>query len=287
MGVTDDLPSSALPQNLTSSAQLLLDLFEDRPNALAIPFEQWVATSKPFMIFAQKYLSKIRKKVRMSRDVEETYNLYCELRTAYLLLQEPKFVITYEPHNKKQGRSADFAVSFRTNTTFHVEVTRLRVSQPERQLYQQEGALTPADFGDQLASLRRYESRRLVDVVCDKFGQLSPDTPNVLWVWSDSKAMQGLEIGEVMGGFKWRMEQRDVDLFARYGFEKPADFIRYYQRLSVILVQNLGEEPVKQGPAWWQNNDSRHPLVMRVGTVLRGLVATDGSLAFTKPADLG
>src|SRR4051794_32505052 len=276
MGVTDQ--PSTLPPNLTPTAQLLLDLFEGRANALATPFAQWMATSKPFAIFAQKYLSKIRKKVRMSRDAEETYNLYCELRTAYLLLQEPKFAITYEPRGKEQGRSADFAVSFRTNTTFHVEVTRLRVSQPERLFYQQEDALVAADQAEQLASLRRYESRRLVDVVCDKFGQLSPDTPNVLWVWSDSRVMQELEIGEVMAGLKRGMEKGGGGVFWGYGFEKPADFIRYYQRLSAILVQNLSVEG--REPVWWQNSDSRHPLAAKVATMLRELVAADSSVAY-------
>jgi hypothetical protein len=92
--------------------------------------------------------------------------------------------------------------------------------------------------------------------------------------------MQGLDIGEVMVGLKRRMEQRDGDLFARYGFEKTADFIRFYQRLSVILVQNLGEAGDQIEPVWWQNNDSRHLLATKMGTMLRSLIQSDDSPSY-------
>ncbi len=201
----------------------------------------------------------------MCRDVEETYNLYCELRTAYLLLQEPKFAVAYEPYGKDQGRSADFAVTFRTRTIFHVEVTRLRTSQPEHELYQREDAAgDPSHLEDPIEFIQRYESRRLADVACDKFGQLSLGTPNVLWVWSESRVMHDLDIGQVMLDLKWRAEQRDADLFSRYGFGKPADLIRYYQRLNAILVQSLHEQGPNRSPLWWQNNDTRHPLPSQV-----------------------
>jgi hypothetical protein len=282
MAIKGKLPPSPLPYNLTAAGQLLLDdLFEGQPNALSKPFEHWLTTSKPFTAFAQTYQRKIRKKVRMSRDVEETYNVYCELRTAYLLLQEAKFAVAYEPYAMEQGRSADFAVTFRTNTTFHVEVTRLRISQQEQQLYQREGASGESGMEDQTSLIRRYESRRLADVVCDKFGQLSPGAPNILWVWSESRVMHELDVGQVMLDLKRRAEQRDADLFSRYGFGKPADFIRYYQRLSAILVQSLHEQGSNSSPLWWQNNDARHPLPSKVVNLLRSLITADTSQLFT------
>lgn len=280
MAATDKRPPSSGPRALAAAGQLLLDLFDGQPNALSEPFAHWVTTSKPFAAFVQSYQSKIRKKVRMSRDVEETYNLYCELRTAYLLLQEPKFAVAYEPYGKDQGRSADFAVTFRTHTTFHVEVTRLRASQQEQQLVPHEGASDEAGGEDPTDFIRRYESRRLADVVCDKFGQLSPATPNVLWVWSESRVMPEVDIGQVMLGLKRRAEQRDAELFSRYGFDKPADLIRYYQRVSAILVQSLHEQGPQAAPLWWQNNDTRHPLPSKVANLLHTLIAADPSQAF-------
>lgn len=270
----------ALSQSLAATEeQLLLDLFNSEPNALATPFAHWVATSKLFTAFAHKYQPKIRKKIRMSRDAEERYNLYCELRTAYILLQEPKFDVAYEPLAKGQGRCADFAVTYRRNTTFHVEVTRLRISQQEQQLMQQEDANPGSDFDEQFESIRRYESRRLADVVCDKFGQFSPETPNVLWVWGESQVMQELEIGRVMIDLKRRAEQRDAGLFARHGFEKPADFIRYYQRVSAILIQNPHGQVANRPLSWWQNNDTRHPFPSRVTHLLPSLIQADTSPA--------
>jgi hypothetical protein len=259
--------------------QLLLDLFDSRPNVLSAPFEQWMTTSKPFMVFAQKYQRKIRKKVGMSRDHDETYNLYCELRTAYILLQEPKFAIAYEPYSKEHGRSADFAVTFRTHTGFHVEVTRLRVSQQE-QLYRSEHANGEADLEKQVDFLWRYESRRLVDVVCDKFAQLSPTTANILWIWSDSKVILELDVGQIMLDLKRRVEQKDSQLFSRYRFGKPADFFRYFQRLSGILVQSLYEQTSAGSLLWWQNNDARYSLPSTIENRLRSLITGDNSLSF-------
>src|SRR5688500_11337673 len=82
------MSSNRMSPNATPTNQQILDLlsdiFDDPAHALAKPFTQWLATSKPFVAFAQSYQSKIRKKVKICRDAEESYNLYCELRTAYL-----------------------------------------------------------------------------------------------------------------------------------------------------------------------------------------------------------
>jgi hypothetical protein len=275
-----DSPPS-LPPKLTTAAQLLLnELFNGQAHGLSQPFTQWVASSKPFTAFAQSYLSKIRKKIRMGRDDEERYNLYCELRTAFLLLQESKLAVAYEPYGMDQGRSADFAVTFRSNTLFHVEVTRMRLSQPEQQLFHQESSEGESSRVEQVDFVRRLESRRLTDVVCEKLGQLSVDTPNILWVWSGSRALAEMEIDQVMVGLKRGVEQRDADLFARYGFGKPADFIRFYQRLSVILLQNPDTQAGSLSPILWRNKDAKHPLPTKITTLLRSLVTADHSLPF-------
>lgn len=116
------------PSMLAVARGLLHDLCGDQPTPLAKPLLDWMLSSKPFLAFVQTYLGKIRKKVRTCQHLDEAYNLYCELRTAYVLLQEPKFALAYEPAGKPPGRSADFAVTFRTHTPFHVEVTRLSIS---------------------------------------------------------------------------------------------------------------------------------------------------------------
>src|SRR5687767_12736811 len=115
MAATGKQSSSPGPIHPTAPAQqLLLELFDGQPHPLATPFQQWLATSKSFLDFVQNYQSKIRKKVKLCRDLDETYNLYCELRTAYLLLQDAKLAVAYEPYGLREGRSADYAVTFRT-----------------------------------------------------------------------------------------------------------------------------------------------------------------------------
>lgn len=275
------LPPPSL-STLAVARQLLHEICDDQSTPLAKPLQDWMVASKPFLGFVQTYVSKIRKKVRTCQNLEEAYNLYCELRTAYVLLQEPKFALAYEPAGKLPGRSADFAVTFRTHTPFHVEVTRLSVSQMEQQFHvsvQTSAVSTPADQTD---VLQHNESRRLADVVCDKIEQLAPDVPNVVWVWTESSVIHGLDIGQVMADLKRRVEQRNAALYARYGYEKPADFIRYYQRLSAILIQDLPTQGTEPSFIWWQHKDVRHPLPAKVPNHLRRSILADASPAFCK-----
>ena len=249
----------------TAVRQLLTELFDGQRSVLTPSFEQWLTTSKAFAAFAQRYQQKIRKKIRICRDTDERYNLYCELRTAYILLQSPRYDVAYEPAGLRAGRSADFAVSLQERTLFHVEVTRLRGGQGE---------------GDTPLENQQRSARRLTDVVCDKFGQFSPTAPTLLWMWHETPALHTVDIGALLVELKRRAEQRDPELFARHGFAKPADFIQHYQRLSAILLLNL-REPTDNNPSvLWHNRDARHPLPTKVATTLRTLIAADPSLPF-------
>lgn len=263
---------------LAALQQLLAYLFDERPHDLATPVEYWLTSSKSFASFAQTYQQKIRKKVRTAQDAEEIHNLYCELRTAYLLLQERKFAVEYEPYTKQFGRSPDFGVTYRTNTPFHVEVTRLRASSLVEQLA---GQATDGDQDseDTAAIIRRYEGRRLADTVCGKLGQLLSNTPNILWVWVQSPVMLELEVDHLLLGMKRRAEQRDMEMLARYGFRNPADFIHHYQRLSVMLIQNSYAQ-AGASPLAWHNKDARYPLPAKVRTTLHSLITADRSPHF-------
>lgn len=256
-------------------------LFDGQSHALSGPFEHWLTTSKPFTSFTQTYQQKIRKKIRTAQDPEELYNLYCELRTAYLLLQEARFAVEYEPFTKQSGRSADFAVTYRTRTPFHVEVTRLRLSQQEQPLVEQEPAEVSSGLEESIELTRRYGSRRLADVACDKLGQLSSNTPNVLFMWVQCKVMQEGDMEQALTALKRRAEQRDADLLARYGFRNPADFMRHYQRLSLVLVQSLHAQEAEKAPLAWANRDARYPLPAALRDRLYTLVTMDTSQDFS------
>ncbi|MCC6166942.1 MAG: hypothetical protein IT329_06905 [Caldilineaceae bacterium] len=276
-----------LPQSTLQ--QMRAALFDDSPHTLAQPFEDWLTSSKSFALFVQTYQQKIRKKIRMSRDDEELYNLYCELRTAYLLVQEPKFAVAYEPYTKQQGRSPDFSVTYRTHTTFHVEVTRLHA--PDQGLPpgtqgagpENDETIDEANRGlnqgpeESTAWRGRDASRRLADVVCDKVRQLSPSTPNVLWMWVQSQAMDEIDLAQQLPALKRRAEQRDAALLARHGFRNPADFIRHYQRLSLILAQSPQTQAEAGSPLVWINNDARYPLPAPVRHILCTIITTDSS----------
>ena len=267
-------PYSASSNLAVPAQQALLELFENQPHSLVTAFQHWLE-SKAFFSFVQNYQSKIRKKIKLCRDVEETYNLYCELRTAFLLLQDAKLAVAYEPYGLRDGRSADYAVTFRIHTIFHVEVTRLRT--PRLELPGDEGERAPVE---PVELVRRAVSRRLSDVICDKFGQLSPDTPNILWVWSERSGLQPADVDEVIVNLKRRAEQRDAELYGRHGFSKPADFTRFFQRVSVVLIQSLDAQPDQQAIIWWQNKDCKYPFPAKAATLLRTLIAMDRSPAF-------
>src|SRR5512140_1396171 len=105
---------------------LLLSLFDGKPHPLAPLLAGWLGTSRRFAAFVSANETKIRKKLRSTREPESLRDLQLELETAYLLLQERSLSVAYEPQPGKLGRSPDFAVSYNTSQVFMVEVTRMR-----------------------------------------------------------------------------------------------------------------------------------------------------------------
>ncbi|MEZ4635687.1 MAG: hypothetical protein R2856_12115 [Caldilineaceae bacterium] len=89
-----------------------------------------------------------------------------------------------------------------------------------------------------------------------------------------------MDIAQVMLDLKRSVEQRDAVLFSRYGYEKPADFIRFFQRLSAVFIQDLSVQGAGHSFIEWQNNDVRHPLPAKVTNHLRLCIAADSSRSF-------
>src|SRR4051794_4247468 len=147
--------------------ELLSYIFDDPSQALAAQFADWVAASIRFRAFATTYRDKIRKKIRGVRDAEGLGDLWVELETAYILLQERRFSVEYEKYGVGKSRGPDFCVTFKARVPFNLEVTRVRGS---------DGA------GGQPGIDRHYEIGKLVDTVCGKLGQMLPSMINVLIV---------------------------------------------------------------------------------------------------------
>jgi hypothetical protein len=220
-------------------------LFDGQPHILAAPMETWLASSRRFNAFVADARDKIRKKIRVTHDVETLNDLRLELETAYLLLQEKSLSLVYEPPCR-QARCPDFAVSFTTSMTFMIEVTRLRTILI--------GAVSP-------------ESDPLTDAICSKLGQLLPQQSNVLVVGVDVPYLTPTELQATMLRLQRHAEGDDPTFWQRYRFRDRADFFRQYQRLSEVLVRESklqSGEPVIA----WVNPQAKYPLPSKVRTAL-------------------
>jgi hypothetical protein len=72
-----------------------------------------------------------------------------------------------------------------------------------------------------------------------------------------------------MADLKDRVERKEEGLYGRYGFEKPADFFKYYLRLSAILVRTPGSQGNRSIFILWLNNQTKHPLTSPIQTLLQ------------------
>lgn len=72
-----------------------------------------------------------------------------------------------------------------------------------------------------------------------------------------------------MNQLKQRAEQKEAPLFQRHGFRDTADFLKYYQRLSGVLLRSTGQPETGTCPRLWLNNQTKHPLPAPMGTILQ------------------
>jgi hypothetical protein len=225
-------------------------LFDGKPHLLAEPVGTWLESSRRFAAFAAEFRDKIRKKLRVTQDEETLYDLRLELETAYLLLQERKLNVVYEPQQSREVRGPDFAVTFTTSLTFMVEVTRLRAApSPET------------------SPTAQSEFERLADAVCSKLGQVLPQRHNILIVGVDALSLTQDDLQALMLRVQQRAEKNDTTFWQRYGFRDRPDFFRHYQRLNEILIR--GAQLRENEPALvWVNPQAKAPLPSKVRTAL-------------------
>jgi hypothetical protein len=233
-------------------------LFDDRPHILTAFISRWIETSRPFKAFATTYRNKIRKKIRITQNDTAIKDLAAELETAYRLVEEKRFTVTYEPYGSQKTRGPDFAVAFKS-MTFNVEVTR--ISSGEREQTPEE-TTTPWSDPQQV-------NGRLMDTVCDKLGQMRPGMVNVLLIVTDSNFARLLDLNQAMAQLKERAERQEAGLFGRYGFVKTADFFKHYLRLSGILIRTTGEQDATTHAILWPNNQTKHPIPRPLQTLLQ------------------
>jgi len=227
--------------------ELLTFLCEDPTDEAAARITPWITQSKRFHAFAVDNRTKIRKKLRTAATQESLQSVLLELEVARHFVADRRCRVEYERYGQGRGRSPDLTVTFRARTIVNLEVTQA----------QEPGAETPEWVG------------KLIGLVCQKLGQMMPESLNVLVVASEGGSLTIEEVTGAMKRLKERVEQREGDLLARFGFTDPSDFFKQFQWLSGIVVWKSQEHALGTGKSLWTNPQARRPLPTEMVSLLR------------------
>lgn len=197
-------------------------------DAFAKEFQQWQAGSRRFRAFVGANDDKIRKKLRVAKDLESASDVRAELSIARLLLADRRFDLAYEAYGI--GRlGPDFTVTFRAGERFNVEVTRLR------------GPATADAVGR---------------VVLAKLRQLLVAVPNVLVVAVDEGG-DASTLPELARTLRQRADRRDDAVLAAAGVRDARAFYDRFLRLSAVIVWAESALPDTRAEEW-TNPSARH-----------------------------
>lgn len=215
---------------MTRQAGLTAYVFEGQPHPLAEALTQWMEASARFTTFVETYRDKIRKKVRLTRAPEIALDLGCELEAAYCLLNDRRLGVAYEPYASAKRRGPDFAVTYRANQVFNIEVARIR------------GEASGVD-------LPRGEER-ILRILLDKLGQMQPGMANLLVIHTPEELRRLTDLGRLMQAVKTRADRKDPAFYALGPYSGPADYYKDYLHLSGILLWAAEVQP-------WVNKQAR------------------------------
>jgi hypothetical protein len=227
-----------------AQSELIAFLFASGRNRITGPMSEWITTSPRYAAFVAKYKDKIRKKLRVTREPEPVADLLAELRIPYLILQEKRFAVAYEPYASGKARGPDLAVTYRSNLIFNVEITHAR-------------GLGAVQGGTAI-------DPRLVDIVCGKLSQTVANMPNVLLVVSSGAISTQVDLAAHIDWIKTAAERGDSAFYARTKFANASAFFKHWGRLSALALS----QPSTQ-LALWRNPQARVDLPAHVLTALR------------------
>jgi hypothetical protein len=248
-----------------ASDELLGYLFDGQPHLLAQPMAAWLDSSRRYAAFVNAFRDKIRKKLRTTQDQESLLDLRLELETAYLLLQESRLSLVYEPQQAERIRAPDFSVTYTTSFTFMLEVTRLRADQKSTSVgvQEQNPPTQPSNTAPAIPPL----AERVAESLCSKLSQLASQRSNVLLLGVDDLSLAQSDLRAMMVRLQQRAERNEPLFLQRYRFRDRTDFFHQYQRLSEVLVRASDRQSTDQAVAW-ANPQARQPLPSRVRTAL-------------------
>ncbi len=221
---------------MSKPSDLIAYCFEAHPNPLSGALAQWMESSPRFTAFVETYRDKIRKKIRVTRDPESLLDLHSELEAAYRLLNDRRLAVAYEPYASAKRRGPDYAVTYRANLVFNVEVARLRA---------EEGGIEESD--------RTHKEEHLLHILLDKLGQMQPAMPNLLVIQTAEELAQSIHLDQLMQAVKTRAERKDASFYAGSRYASPAAFYKDFLRLSGILLWSAGVQS-------WVNKQARPSL---------------------------
>lgn len=200
----------------------------------------WMQASARFTAFVESYRDKIRKKIRGSRERESLLDLRGELEVAYCLLNDQRLAVAYEPYASEKRRGPDFAVTYRSNLVFNIEVSRMRME----------------ESGPGEIDISRKEGRFL-RILLAKLGQMQPGMANLLAIHAPEELARSIDLGRLMQEVKTRADGKDPSFYAASRYASPADFYKDFLRLSGIV---LWAEHVQM----WVNKQARPGLPEKV-----------------------
>jgi hypothetical protein len=230
---------------MTKQADLTVFLFDGQPHLLLDEVSGWMESSSRFTAFVDSYRDKIRKKIRLARDTETALDLRGELDVAYRLLGDRRLDVAYEPYASAGRRGPDFAVTYRANTTFNVEVARMRMeAQP---------------------GIPRAEER-LLRTLLYKLGQMQPGMPNLLVIHTREELQRSLDLERFMQELKLRVEKKEASFYELSRYEDPAAFYKDFLRLSGIVLR-------AEAAQLWINKQAKPALEEKVLRLASSLLA--------------
>jgi hypothetical protein len=178
-----------------------------------------------------------------------------ELEVAYALLHDRRLEVAYEPYASAKRRGPDFAVTYRTNLVFNIEVARLRVE------------------GDTLNGLDLSgKEERLLRILLYKLGQMQPSIANLLIIHTRKELARWIELGPVMQEIKTRVEKKEPTFYETSHYANPAAFYKDFLHLSGILLWS-GDVQL------WINKQARPSLDEKVWRLVNSLLTSTSSNA--------
>lgn len=238
---------------MTKPPDLIAYLFEGQMNLLSGELHQWMESSPRFTAFVETYRDKIRKKIRVTREPESRLDLRGELEVAYCLLKDRRLAVSYEPYANGKRRGPDFAVTYRANLVFNIEVARLRVDEST----------------ENGIDLPRKEER-ILRILLYKLGQMQPGMANLLVIHTHSELAKLIDLDKLMQDIKTKVEKKDPAFYEMSRYLNPAAFYKDFLRLSGILLWTAD-------PQLWINKQARPSLEEKVLRLVSSLTTNESA----------